>query len=152
MLPPPRPPLDTLDLLDDSQIIAEQSLAGFHAQAAVVRGLLDVVDQLLGRTEDADRLAWELIEEMARLRALLEAAAFPRRACSPALTETVCDSEPERAAGEQAERGSSVSGIRRVAEMGRVDANHRAAVVFLAHVRADRGDALVDSILLEEPA
>jgi hypothetical protein len=146
--------MDTLELVDDTKVAAEQSLASFRAQAAVVRGLLDVVEQLLGRAEGADGVVWELIQEMAQLRALLEASTFPpRRGCAPALAATECDSEPAPSTREPEVRPPSVSAVHRVErEVGPASSNHHAAVVFLAHVRAERGDALVDSILLEEPA
>jgi hypothetical protein len=76
MIPSLLPSVATLESSDDGQLTAELRLARPRAQAAVVRTLTDHIEHLV-RPRDADRLSWQIIEQMAPLGCrLLEAAAW----------------------------------------------------------------------------
>jgi urease accessory protein UreF len=69
------PSLAALESNTDGRLAAELRLVDLRSQAAIVRALADDVERF-SREAEADGLARQLIEEMARLGArLLEAAA-----------------------------------------------------------------------------
>jgi hypothetical protein len=74
------PSLRALESNDDGQLVAELRLVDVRSQAAIVRALADHAE-CLSREVEADGLARQLIEEMARLGSrLLDAAAAFRDA------------------------------------------------------------------------
>jgi hypothetical protein len=79
-MPPHIPSVAALESSDDGRLAAELRLVGLRSQAAVVRTLADNVERL-SREAQAEGLARQLIEEMARLGSrLLDAATAFREA------------------------------------------------------------------------